>query len=48
MVKNGKSIIVCYQYAETFIEPYRTDFCKILNKCVDDWMKQFKHLEKDT
>lgn len=47
MVKNGKSIVECYQYAETCNEPYRTYFCKILNKYVDDWMMQFKHLEKD-
>ena len=47
MVKNGKSIVQCYQYAETCNESYREDLCRILDKYVDDWMIDYKHLEKD-
>ena len=44
MVEKGKGIVEIYQYAEGCREPYATDLTKILDKYVNNWMKEFKHL----
>ena len=46
MVEKDKGIVEIYQYAQSCKEPYATNLTKIIDKYVDNWMQEFKHLTK--